>query len=474
MNRRQFTATSAFAGAWSLFSPVSRAASVNGDLRVAVIGFRSRGEQHIKDLLKSKGARLVALCDVDTDVLDKQVAKLAEAGITVAKYTDYRKVCEAKDIDAVLIATPNHTHALIAITAAANGKHSYVEKPVSHNVWEGRKLVEAQEKYKVMIHHGFQRRSETAWEEGLAWLKEGHIGKMTLARGFCYKPRPSIGLVAAPVPPPATVDYDLWSGPRELLPIRRKQFHYDWHWQQPYGNGDLGNQGPHQLDVCRWAIGDPAMPKAVLAAGGRVGYKDDGDWPNTDLVWLDYDPVPILFEVRGLPKKDLDYKTGSDSFKGQSLGNVIECEGGWLSGAHGPECAVFDKDGKEVKRFKGAKSHLQAWIDSVHSGKQRSIHGAESGHLSAALAHIGNISWKLGSDAPMDKIHAAFKGPGTEAVDRLAAHLEANGIDPEKTPLKLGAALTVDSKTERFTGAGADQANALLKDDYRKGFELPI
>lgn len=474
MKRRQFIATSAFAGAWSLFSPYSRAAGVNGELRVAVIGFRSRGEAHIDAILKSKGARLVALCDVDTDVLDKQVEKLAKQGVTVAKYTDYRKLCEAKDVDAVVIATPNHTHTLIAVTAAANGKHSYVEKPVSHNVWEGRKLAEAQKKYKVMIHHGFQRRSETCWEEGLAWLREGHVGKMTLARGFCYKPRPSIGLVGTPATPPATVDYDLWSGPREKLPVNRKQFHYDWHWQQPYGNGDLGNQGPHQLDVCRWALGDPGLPKSVLSVGGRVGYKDDGDWPNTQLVWLDYDPVPILFEVRGLPKKDVDYKSGSDSFKGQSMGNVIECEGGWLAGGHNPGCTVFDKDGKEVKSFKGAKSHMQEWIDSIHNGKQRSIHSAESGHLSAALAHIGNISWKTGADAPMDKIRSAFTGPGPDAVDRLAVHLEANGVDPAKTPLKLGAALTLDAKAERFTGTGAEGANALLKEQYRQGFELPI
>jgi len=474
MNRRHFLSASALAGTWCLLSPRARALGANDDLRVGVIGFNGRGQNHIDSLLKAKGARLVALCDADSAVLDKTAAELAKKGTVVAKYGDYRKLCESKEIDAVVIATPNHTHTLIAVTAAANGKHVYVEKPVSHNVWEGRKLAEAQAKYKVIIHHGFQRRSETCWEEALEWLKEGQVGKMTLARGFCYKPRPSIGKIGAPAKPPATVDYDLWSGPRELLPVKRTKFHYDWHWQFPYGNGDLGNQGPHQLDVCRWALGDPALPKAVLSVGGRVGYEDDGDWANTQLVWLDYDPVPVLFEVRGLPKKGVDYKSGSDAFKGESIGNVIECEGGWLAGGHSAGCEVLDKDGKVVKEFKGGKSHMQAWIDSVHSGKQRSIHSAESGHLSAALAHIGNISWRTGADAPMDKIRSAFADPAKEAIDRLAKHLEANGIDPAKTPLKLGAALAVDAKAERFTGPGAEAANALLKGDYRKGFELPL
>ena len=473
-NRRRFLTASAFAGTWSLLAPHARALGVNDELRVCVIGFNSRGKGHIESILKTKGARLVALCDVDPDVLNKQADALAKQNVSVTKYDDYRKVCEAKDIDAVIIATPNHTHCLIAMTAAANGKHVYVEKPVSHNVWEGRRLAEAQETHKVVIQHGFQRRSETCWEEAIDWIKAGNIGKMTLARGFCYKPRPSIGKVSAPTPVPAGVNYDLWSGPREVKPLMRAKLHYDWHWQSPYGNGDLGNQGPHQLDVCRWALGDPGLPKSVLSVGGRLGYSDDGDVANTQLVWLDYDPVPVLFEVRGLPKAKLDYKGGVDSYKGESIGNIIECEGGWLGGGHGPKCDVFDKVGKVLKSFKGSQSHMQNWVDAIHSGKPRKIHGAESGHLSAALAHIGNISWNLGSDTPIDKIRSAFPKAAGEAVDRLAAHLDANGIDLAKTPLKLGAALTIDSKAEKFVGAGADKANALLKEDYRKGFELPV
>ena len=474
MKRRLFLSTSAFAGTWSLLAPHSAAQGANEDLRIAVVGLNGRGMAHVDGILKAKGARLVALCDCDSKVLAKAKAAAEKQGAKVETYDDFRKLCESKDIDAITIATPNHTHVLIAVTAAAHGKHVYVEKPVSHNVWEGRMLAEAQAKHRVIIQHGFQRRSETSWAEAFEWLGQGNLGKLKLARGFCYKPRPSIGKVDAPVKPPAEVDYDLWCGPREMAEVRRKQFHYDWHWQFPYGNGDLGNQGPHQLDVCRWALGDPkVLPPVALSCGDRYAHDDDGQWANTQILFLGYDPAPIVFEVRGLPKKDVDYKTGMDSFKGQSVGNVIEYEGGWLAGDHTQKCAVYDKDGKEIKAFNGARSHFQTWIDSIRSGKQEAMYGAESGHLSSALAHIGNISWKLGEKAPVEKVREAFDHPaGTEAVERMATHLTANGVDVAKEGIRLGALLTTDGVKESFTGDGFEAANALLKDSYRKGFEV--
>ncbi len=219
MKRRTFLSTSAFAGAFAITPNFARAAaSANGDLRVCVIGFHSRGKHLANEVLKSKGAKVVALCDVDSDVLDGFAAELEKKGVKVAKFEDYREVCESKDIDAVVIATPNHLHTLIATTAAANGKHAYVEKPVSHNVWEGRQLADAQEKYKTVIQHGFQRRSEDAWHEAYDFVKSGELGKTTIIRGFCYKPRPSIGKVAKPLDPPKSVNYDLWCGPRECRP----------------------------------------------------------------------------------------------------------------------------------------------------------------------------------------------------------------------------------------------------------------
>lgn len=474
MRRRHFLSTSAFAGTWSLLAPHARAQGANGELRVAVIGLNGRGMNHVDGILSAKGAKLVALCDCDSKVLAKAKEAAEKKGAQVKTFDDYRKLCESKDIDAVTIATPNHTHCLIATTAAANGKHVYVEKPVSHNVWEGRRLAEAQAKHSVIIQHGFQRRSEAAWAEGLAWLKEGSLGKMQLSRGFCYKPRPAIGKVSAPKPPPAEVNYDLWCGPREMAPVRREKFHYDWHWQMLYGNGDLGNQGPHQLDVCRWAIGDPKeLPPAVVSCGARFAHDDDGNCANTQIVFLAYDPVPILFEVRGLPARNLDYKGGMDSYRGVQIGNVFEYEGGWLSGGHDANCAVYDRDGKKIREFKGGGSHFQTWVDAVHSGRQDPKRGAESGHLSSALAHIGNISWQLGTHGTFDQARESMSHTAaTDAVTRMEQHLQANGIDLAKTGITVGPPLKVESGKESFTGDRAEAANALLKDSYRKSFEL--
>ncbi|QTN31727.1 Gfo/Idh/MocA family oxidoreductase [Akkermansiaceae bacterium] len=462
--RRGFLSSTALAGAFALTPPFARAAgSANGDLRVCVIGFNGRGKGLANEVINAKGATLVALCDVDSEVTEGFAAELEKRGTRVVKFGDYRKACESKDIDAVVIATPNHLHALIATTATANGKHAYVEKPVSHNVREGRQLANAAGKYGAVIQHGFQRRSETAWHEAFDFLKSGELGKITLSRGFCYKPRGSIGTVGKPIAPPSSVNYDLWCGPREVVPIPRKRFHYDWHWQQDYGNGDLGNQGPHQLDVCRWFIGDPKLPASTVSVGARLGYVDDGNWANTQVCYYDY-PIPIVFEVRGLPTGD---------YRGERIGNIIECEGGHLSGGHGAGCSAYDKDGKKLKTFKGGKSHMQSFVDSCHSGKIPYSHGAENGHLSSALAHIGNISWKLGRPTTPADIKSAIKDEAsTDAIERMLEHLVKNGIDPSKHLLTLGKHLSLDPESESFTGEYADIANPLLQGSYRKGYEI--
>jgi len=466
-SRRSFLSTSTLAGAFALTPSFVRAAasSANGDLRICVIGFHGRGKGLANEVIKSKGAKLVALCDVDSEVLNGFSAELEKKGIKITKFQDYRKACESKDIDAVVIATPNHLHSLIATTAAANGKHAYVEKPVSHNVWEGRQLANAAEKYKTIIQHGFQRRSETSWHEAYDYLQSGEIGKTTLARGFCYKPRNSIGKIGTPTNPPKSVNYDLWCGPREIVPVPRKRFHYDWHWQLDYGNGDLGNQGPHQLDICRWFIGDPALPTSVVSVGARLGYEDDGTCANTQVCHFDY-PTPIVFEVRGLP---------TDAYRKQKIGNIIECEGGYLAGGHNSECSVFDNKGKKLKTFKGGKSHMQSFVDSCHSQKINYSHGAENGHLSSALAHIGNISWKLGAPTKPADIKSAIKdATANDAVVRMLEHLAKNNVNLEKNMLALGKHLTVDPAKETFTGDFSEQANKHLKGSYRKGFEIMV
>ncbi|MDA8968602.1 Gfo/Idh/MocA family oxidoreductase [Akkermansiaceae bacterium] len=473
MNRRNLLRSSLYAGTFSLLAPHARAAGANGELRIVVIGVKGRGSAHINGVISHKKARLVGLCDIDTDQLDRRKTELEKRHkLTGLKtYTDYRKVCQDPEVDAICIATCNHTHTLIALSAAAAGKHVYVEKPVSHNVWEGEKLALGQADYGVTIAHGFQRRSEQAWHDVFAWVKQGEIGKLTLARGFCYKPRKSIGKVSAPVAPPKTVDYDLWSGPREVLPIRRSQFHYDWHWQSPYGNGDLGNQGPHQLDVCRWALGDPmTYPTGFLTAGGRVGYDDDGDTANTQILYIDAKPAPILFEVRGLPKKGLNWKNGMPDYQGVTIGNVIEYEGGKILGGHGGSCEVVDHDGKVIKKFKGSGNSIHNFIDDVRGGKQDAVRGAENGHHSSALAHLGTHALNLGKTAGPDQIKAAFSKTPTlsDAHARMQEHLAANGVTEGIT---LGVPLTTDGV--RLTGEFAAAASKLDRETYRDEFKLP-
>src|SRR5438876_9852138 len=256
----------------------------NGDIRCAVVGFHGRGQSHIQDLRGLKGVRLVALCDVDSKVLERGVASCESAGQKVQGYTDVRKLLENKDIDVVTFATPNHWHSLGSIWAVQAGKDVYVEKPVSHNVWEGRQLVNAARKYNRIVQAGTQSRSSHGIKEAIAWLKEGHLGKIRVARALCYKPRARIGKVSAPHDPPPSVDYDLWSGPAPKTPLMRTKLHYDWHWVWPTGNGDLGNQGIHQMDIARWFLSEPELSPRVFSIGGRLGYVDDGQTPNTQII----------------------------------------------------------------------------------------------------------------------------------------------------------------------------------------------
>src|SRR6266511_698526 len=282
----------------------------NDDLRVAVIGFNGQGKSHIHSLTGIKGVRIVALCDVDRTVLEREAKELEKEGKPIQTYTDVRKLLESKSIDAISTATPNHWHALISVWACQAGKDVYVEKPVSHNVWEGRKIVEAARKYKKIVQTGTQSRSSHAIKEAIEWVNAGNLGKITAARGLCYKPRVSIGKVDGPQPVPAGVDYDLWCGLAPTDPIRRKRFHYDWHWFWNYGCGDLGNQGIHQMDIARWFLGVNELSPRIVSLGGRLGYDDDGETANTQVIYHDYAKAPLIFEVRGLPRSSALNKNG--------------------------------------------------------------------------------------------------------------------------------------------------------------------
>ena len=479
--RRQYLRQSALAaGSFFIAKNLTSCGSPSSTIRVAVVGFRGRGPEHIKSYTAQRGVKLVALCDVNKTVLDKQAGELKKRGTEVQTYQDIRKLLENKDIDAISIATPNHWHSLAGIWAMQAGKDVYVEKPVSHNVWEGRQLVNAARKFNKIVQTGSQCRSSYSLREAVAWVNAGNIGKIEIARGLCYKRRASIGKASGPLDVPKDVDLDLWLGPAPKAPIFRKKLEYDWHWQWAYGNGDLGNQGVHQMDIARWFLGEGEIAPKAWSVGGRLGYEDDGETPNTQIVYQAYAKAPLIFEVRGLPsKKELaDSKEKDDKlmdkFRGASIGCVIHCEGGYIVVPSYSEAIAYDKDGKELKSWKGSDDHFENFIKAVRSRKREDLNAdVLEGHLSAAICHTGNISYRLGEKKSVDEIRAAVAphAGASETVDRMVQHLEANGVDLKATPLTLGPVLQFDPKTEKAIGNEA--ASKLLTREYRAPFVVP-
>ena len=494
-SRRSFLKTAALGAAAVSVDAFtwSQTDGANDDIRIAQIGFHGQGESHIKTLRKMKGVRLVALCDVDSKVLNK---KAAEIGGNIPTYTDIRKLLENKDIDAVSIAVPNHWHALATIWACQAGKDVYVEKPACHNLFEGRQMVEAARKYNRIVQCGTQCRSSVGLQEAVEYVKSGKLGKIVMARGFCYKARKSIGLVDGPQAVPEEIDYDLWCGPAPKEAPRRKgasgTVHYDWHWFWAYGNGDFGNQGPHEVDICRWFLGEDAIAPFSMAVGGRLGYKDSAETPNTLAVYHGY-KTPMVFEVRGLPSNTAAQTAGwkMDNYKGVEIGNVIECENGYVIIPSYTEAIIHDNSGQEIVRFDGDKSqdsttttrvgqtadsggHHGNWVAAMRSRKRADLHAEIlEGHLSAGLVHTGNISYRLGGCKPPGEIKEALQSNKqlAEAFDRMAGHLDANGVDISKDTLQLGMPLKFDPKKERFLDN--EQANALVSRNYRPPFVVP-
>jgi len=484
INRRNFLKTTAL-GAAAVGLPAYSWASAKGAneaIRVAVVGFGGRGADHISGMrgLANKNVRIVALCDVDSKILNAGVESFAKRNEKVERYTDIRRLLENKDVDAITIATPNHWHSLATIWAVQAGKDVYVEKPVSHNVWEGRKTVEAARKYGKIVQTGTQSRSSNGIKEAIEWVRAGNLGKIKIARGLCYKRRPSIGKTTGPQPVPDYIDYDLWCGPAPLVPPRRNgakngPIHYDWHWFWDYGCGDLGNQGIHQMDIARWFLGEDALSPRVASIGGRLGYEDDGETPNTQFVFHDYEKAPLIFEVRGLPQKtDAKEMDKYPKQNGGSVAVIIHCEGGHVLVPNYTGAAAFDKEGKEVKKWSGASDHFEDFIGAVRSRKHTDLNAdILEGHLSSALCHTGNVSYRLGEQANPDEIRERIKGEkeALETFERMAEHLAANGVDLTKTKATLGLALKMDPRKEQFLGNA--EANKLLTRDYRKPFVVP-
>lgn len=439
--------------------------SPNDRLNVAVIGVRGRGAGHLAEVMAQPNVLITHICDVDQEVGRRRVEETAGNQKHKPEYSqDLRRVLEDKSVDVVTIATPNHWHALAAIWAMQAGKDVYVEKPVSHNVSEGRRVVEAARRHARVCQTGTQCRSMVGTQEAIAYVHAGKIGDLKVARGLCYKARPSIG-ARGNFSPPASVDYNLWLGPAPEKAVTRPQFHYDWHWQWDYGNGDLGNQGIHQMDLARWGLGVDTLSNGVMSYGGRLGYEDAGETANTQIIVHDYGAKSLVFEVRGLP---------TDAYKGAGVGVIFEGTDGYLVLNSYDGGAAFDPSGAKVKEFKASGDHFANFFAAVRKREPGALSAdILQGHLSSALCHLGNISYRLGSAIPLPEAQSRVdSNPEMAATfERFKSHLADNHIDLEKTSLQFGASLAFDPTNERFSGN--DAANAMLTREYRAPFVVP-
>jgi predicted dehydrogenase len=448
----------------------TKKAGPNDQLRVAVIGVNGRGKNHVHGFAGKNNCVVATICDCDTSptVIGKAMKDAEKAQQKAPKFEqDLRRVMDDKSIDIVSIAMPNHWHALAAIWALQAGKDVYVEKPVSHNVSEGRRAVEFARKLNRICQAGTQSRSNPGMRRAIEFILSGKLGKIKLARGLCYKSRPSIGKVDGEQPIPKTIDYDLWCGPAPVTPLMRKKLHYDWHWTWDYGNGDLGNQGIHEMDKARWGLGKSELPRSVVSVGGRFGYVDDGQTANTQICVFDYGDCELIFEVRGLPTKKL-LEVG--------VGNIFYGTDGYLVCPNYKSGVAFTPKGEVIQRFEGGddQHHYDNFVKAVRNRKPTDLNGdILEGHLSSALCHLGNVSYRLGTMQPFSAKSKAFGDDkdAYEALARMEEHLKDNKVPLDSTSYRVGAKLAIDPKAERFVNNG--DADRYLTRPYRKGYVVP-
>ncbi len=441
----------------------------NDTINVGVAGIHGRGGAHIDAFAKMDKVRVTQLIDPDTRLFKGRVAFVEEkGGNTPECFQDVRKALEDKTLDALAIATPNHWHSLMTIWACQAEKDVYVEKPLSHNVFEGRQAVKAARKYNRVVQHGTQQRSDQGRANEIAGIHGGGYGKLLVAKGYCCKPRWSIGF--KPVSePPEDVDFDLWLGPAPAQPYHGNLVHYNWHWFWDTGNGDMGNQGVHQMDVALWGIKDGTLPKSVWSLGGRwvegEGYKDQGETPNMELSVFDFGEAKIVFETRGLVGKSLTEE--GKKFPSNVSNEFYTTEGmikdGWL----------YPKNGGEKVKVEGKAEitgggTFAAFIAAMRTRKREDNNAdVEIAHHSSAICHLGNISYRLGKQVPWTTRPDAL-GNDKEAIESfelIKENLEGIGIDLTDMSYQLGPVLKFDPVTEKFIDN--DEANALLTREYR-------
>lgn len=470
VSRRQIIKSAAASAVFPLFTIAGtkssgRVLGANDRVRLGQVGFNHQGFlRHLESYTKLPDVEITYLIDTDETLYGSRSDLVVGRGGTKPKCVqDIRKALDDPNLDAISIAVPNHWHSLMTIWACQAGKDVYVEKPLSHNLWEGRKAVEAARKYKRIVQHGTQKRSQSEFAKTIAAVQSGKYGKLLVAKGHCHKPRPAIGF-KNPTEPPTTLDFDLWLGPAPQQPYHANLVHYNWHWFWDTGNGDLGNQGVHEVDVARWGIQGATLPRKVWSLGGRFAYNDQGQTPNTQLIVCDYDGTLLLFEVRnaGTGKRD------HTNFFYTDQGMVSEGKFHPRGGGKPEPIADFEihvSPGGEFGNF----------INTVKSRNLKELNcDVLEGHYSAGVCHLANISYRLGEEVPFDKGTKALGDNKVvlETFEALKEHLR----DEVHLPLdglkyRLGRTLEFDAKTEKFVGD--EQANAFLTREYRTPFVVP-
>jgi predicted dehydrogenase len=451
----------------------------NNTIRVAVAGINNRGGEHIREYANMKGVEIAYLVDPDSRLFASRVKSIekltGDHGVHGARPTcvqDLRKALEDKQLDAVSIASPNHWHSLLTIWACQAGKHVYVEKPCSHTVFEGRKCVEAAEKYGVVVQHGTQQRSEGSRPREIAALQAGKWGKLLVSKAYVCKQRPSIGFKPDEAAP-ATLDFDHWVGPAEMRPFNRNLVHYNWHWFWDFGNGEIGNQGVHQTDVAHWSLGPAAtLPTRVWSLGGRLGYKDQGQTPNMQLAVYEFGDVTVVVEVRGLVEKATKTK-GEVNFPAKVLNEFYTSEGMVRDGK------FFPKEGGKEHKVTVEPVHVTpggafgSFIACVRNHAPKAVNAPIlQGHYAAALCHLANISYRLGKEVPFSQEPDGMSNPQiAESFEMIKQNLKGVGVDLDKATYRMGRTLSIDPQAERFIGDA--EADKLLTREYRAPYVVP-
>ncbi|HUS08486.1 MAG TPA: Gfo/Idh/MocA family oxidoreductase [Bryobacteraceae bacterium] len=406
ISRRTF-----FQGAAAAASAM-RVHGANDRIHVGLVGIGGRGTAHLNGYVGIPDALITGLCDVNQAARERAQAKLSAAGSAKAKeYNDMQEMFADKSVDAVSIATPNHWHALAMIRACQAGKDVYVEKPASYNIHESRRMVEVARQTKRMVQVGSQSRSVPHVRRAMELLKEGAIGEVYAAKGLCFKRRKTIGKTPVEAVPPG-LDWDKFLGPAPMRPYTKNRFAYNWHWFWDTGNGDLGNQGVHQMDICRWGLGEVQMPRSAVSTGGKYVYDDDQETPNTQIATYDYGSKEIIFEVRGLP-------TGPEAAAplkaGDTVGNLFLGANGWLWTGGGGFRVYKGESNELAMEEKGSEKdnsttlHMKNFLDACRSRDYKKLNAEiEIGTMSATLCHLANISYRVGRKIQWDAARGRF------------------------------------------------------------------